>query len=67
VQALTEDGFCPSGKNMDEMIVLVTQIKEVVSSYNLVKIELVKRKHNLANKAARKASKQQKERTHMGA
>jgi len=61
VQALTEDGYRPTGKNMDEMMVLVTQIKEVISSYNQVKIELIKRKHNLANKPARKASKQQLE------
>jgi ribonuclease HI len=67
VQALTEDGYLPTGKNMDEMIVLVTQIKEVMSSYNQIKIELIKRKDNLANKPAKKASKQQKERTHMGA
>ena len=67
VQALTEDGYRPRGKNMDEMTVLVAQIKEVMSSYNQVNIELVKRKYNLANKAARKASKQEKERTHMGA
>lgn len=61
VQALTEDGYQPTGKNMDEMIVLVTQIKEVISSYNQIKIELIKRKDNLANKPARKASKQQRE------
>jgi ribonuclease HI len=66
-QALTQDGYRVAGKNMDEMVVLVTQIKEVMSSYNQVKIELVKRKQNLANKPAKKASKQQKERTHMGA
>ncbi|MFC1836285.1 reverse transcriptase-like protein [Thermodesulfobacteriota bacterium] len=65
VQALTEDGFSVRGKNMDEMVVLVAQIKEVMLSYNQVKIELIKRKHNLANKPAKKASKQQKERTHM--
>ncbi len=61
VQALTEDGYRPTGKNMDDMIVLVTQIKEIMSSYNEVKIELIKRKHNLANKPARRASKQQLE------
>ncbi len=66
VQALTEDGYQPTGKNMDKIIVLVTQIKEVMSSYNKIKIELIKRKDNLANKPARKASKQQKERTQMG-
>lgn len=66
VQALTEDGYVPTGKNVDEMIVLVTQIKEVMSSYKLIKIELIKRKDNLANKPARRASKQEKELTQMG-
>jgi ribonuclease HI len=66
VQALTENGYRPTGKNMDEMMVLVIQIKEVMSSYNQIKIELIKRKDNLANKPARKASKQQKERTQLG-
>jgi ribonuclease HI len=65
-QALTEDAYRVTGKNMDEMMVLVAQIMEVMSSYNQVKIELIKRKHNLANKLARKASKQQKELTHIG-
>jgi ribonuclease HI len=58
VQALTEDGYQLGGKNMNEMIDLLTQIKEVISSYSHVKIELIKRKHNLANKFAKKASKQ---------
>jgi ribonuclease HI len=57
VQALTEDGYQSEGKNMNEMTDLIAQIKEVISSYNHVKIELIKRKHNLANKPAKKASK----------
>jgi ribonuclease HI len=67
VQVLNDDGRCPTGKNMKEMMDLVTQIREVMSSYKQgVKIELIERKDNLANKPARKASKQQKERTQMG-
>jgi ribonuclease HI len=58
-QALTQDGYILSGKNKDEMIVLVEQIKELMSTYNQIKIELVKRKDNLANKPAKKASKKQ--------
>jgi ribonuclease HI len=60
VQALTEDGYRPTGKNMDKMIVLLKQIKEVMSSYNQIKIELIRRNNNLANGPARKASKQQR-------
>jgi ribonuclease HI len=57
-QALNEDGLQPRGKNMDKMIVLVKQIKKVMSDhYDKVEIELIKRNNNLANKPARKASK----------
>ena len=60
VQAMNK-GDIKGGKNIEEMMLLVTQIKEVISSYKQVKIELIKRKDNLANKPARKASKQQME------